>query len=109
MQVIENGVSRILIPEKGYKLVNKRTGKQMTKVYMGKLDSIDNYTEIIDDKYANMDFVVELDELKEVLTDDKARNEVSVELLLTSIDELYMKIESILEIIQANEASNNKE
>ena len=36
MQVIETGMMRVLIPDKGYKLVNKDTGKQMNKVYLGK-------------------------------------------------------------------------
>lgn len=99
MQVIENGVSRILIPEKGYKLVNKNTGKQMMKVYMGKLDSVDNYTEIVDEKYVNMDYVVELDDLKEDYNNNKEKNDMSIDLILSTIDELYTLFEVLLNSI----------
>lgn len=99
MQVIENGVSRILIPEKGYKLVNKNTGKQMMKVYMGKLDSVDNYTEIVDEKYVNMDYVVELDDLKEDYNNNKEKNNMSIDLILSTIDELYTLFEVLLKSI----------
>lgn len=99
MQVIENGVSRILIPEKGYKLVNKNTGKQMMKVYMGKLDSVDNYTEIVDEKYVNMDYVVELDGLKEDYNSTKEKNDMSIDLILSTIDELYTLFDVLLKSI----------
>lgn len=99
MQVIENGVSRILIPEKGYKLVNKNTGNQMMKVYMGKLDSVDNYTEIVDEKYVNMDYVVELDDLKEDYNNNKEKNNMSIDLILSTIDELYTLFEVLLKSI----------
>lgn len=99
MQVIENGVSRILIPEKGYKLVNKNTGKQMMKVYMGKLDSVDNYTEIVDEKYVNMDYVVELDGLKEDYNNTKEKNDMSIDLILSTIDELYTLFDVLLKSI----------
>jgi hypothetical protein len=99
MQVIENGVSRILIPEKGYKLVNKNTGNQMMKVYMGKLDSVDNYTEIVDEKYVNMDYVVELDDLKEDYNKNKEKNNMSIDLILSTIDELYTLFEVLLKSI----------
>lgn len=96
MQVIENGLMRILVPDKGYKLVNKNTGRTYMKVYMGKLDSVDNYTEVVDEKYVNMDYVVELNDLKEDYSDTKEKNELSIDLILMTIDELYLMFEPVL-------------
>lgn len=96
MQVIENGLMRVLIPDKGYKLVNKNTGKQMDKVYLGRLDSIDNYTEVIDEKYVNTDYVVELNDLKEDYNTTKEQNEKAIDLILLTIDELYVTFEPML-------------
>ena len=96
MQVIETGMMRVLIPDKGYKLVNKDTGKQMNKVYLGKLDSVDNYTEVIDEKYVNMDYVVELNDLKEDYNANKEQNDTAIDLILLTIDELYVMFEPML-------------
>lgn len=96
MQVIENGLMRVLIPDKGYKLVNKNNGKQMDKVYLGRLDSIDNYTEVIDEKYVNTDYVVELNDLKEDYNTTKEQNEKAIDLILLTIDELYVTFEPML-------------
>ena len=96
MQVIETGIMRVLIPDKGYKLVNKDTGKQMNKVYLGRLDSIDNYTEIIDEKYVNTDYVVELTDLKEDYNTTKEQNEMTIDIILLTIDELYVMFEPML-------------
>ena len=100
MQVIENGLMRILVPDKGYKLVNKNTGRTYMKVYMGKLDSVDNYTEIVDEKYINMDYVVELDDLKEDYNSTKEKNDMSIDLILLTIDELYTMFEPVLASIE---------
>lgn len=89
MQIIESGMIRTLIPEKGYKLVNKKTGKTYSKLMLGVRDSVDNYTEIVDEKYVNMDFVVEFDEFKSnVTTNEKDVNE-SIDIILMSIDRLF--------------------
>ena len=43
MKIInKNGLS-ILLPENGYELVSKLTGAHSEKVYLSKLDSMDNY------------------------------------------------------------------
>lgn len=96
MQVIENGLMRVIIPDKGYKLVNKNTGKQMGKVYLGRLDSVDNYAEVIDEKYVNTDYVVELSDLKEDYNETKTKNEKAIDLILLTIDELYITFEPML-------------
>ena len=81
MQIIENSLFTILIPDKGYKLVNKNTGKYYKKVILGKNDSIDNYTEEIDEKYINPEFI--------------EQNELTIDLLLYTIDELYTSVEPL--------------
>lgn len=97
MQIIESELFTILLPEKGYQIVNKKNGKYYKKVYLGKGDSIENYGEILDDKYINMDFVVELDELKKTVKESEDLNDKKLDLVIESIDKLYTMFESILE------------
>ena len=94
MQIIENSLFTILIPDKGYKLVNKNTGKYYKKVILGKNDSIDNYTEEIDEKYINPEFI--------------EQNELTIDLLLYTIDELYTSIEPLLTMIPMTIETENK-
>ena len=99
MQVIESGLFTVLVPDKGYKLVNKTTGKYYKKVYLGKIDSVDNYGEVVDEKYVNMDYVVELDEVKNTVNKNKEQNEMNLDLLLLSIDKMYTMFEPMLAAI----------
>ena len=94
MQMIENSLFTILIPDKGYKLVNKNTGKYYKKVILGKNDSIDNYTEEIDEKYINPEFI--------------EQNELTIDLLLYSIDEMYTSVEPLLGMIPMTIETENK-
>ena len=94
MQMIENSLFTILIPDKGYKLVNKNTGKYYKKVILGKNDSIDNYTEEIDEKYINPEFI--------------EQNELTIDLLLYTIDELYTSVEPLLAMIPMTIETENK-
>lgn len=96
MQVIESSLFTILVPDKGYKLVNKNTGKCSQKVYLGKLDSVDNYTEVIDEKYINMDYVVELNDMKLDAKEKKNNDEGNLDMLLLSINKLYTMFEPFL-------------
>ena len=99
MQLIESGLFTVLVPDKGYKLVNKTTGKYYKKVYLGKMDSADNYGEVIDEKYVNMDYVVELDEVKTTVNKNQEQNEMNLDLLLLSIDRIYTMFEPMLTAI----------
>jgi hypothetical protein len=94
MQIIKSSLFTILIPDKGYKLVNKNTGKYYKKVILGKNDSIDNYTEEIDEKYINPEFI--------------EQNELTIDLLLYTIDELYTSIEPLLGMIPMTIETENK-
>ena len=94
MQKIENNLFTTLLPDKGYKLVNKNTGKYYKKVILGKNDSIDNYTEEIDEKYINPEFI--------------EQNELTIDLLLYTIDELYTSIEPLLTMIPMTIETENK-
>jgi hypothetical protein len=94
MQIIENSLFTILIPDKGYKLVNKNTGKYYKKVILGKNDSIDNYTEEIDEKYINPEFI--------------EQNELTIDLLLYTIDELYTSVEPLLAMVPMTIETENK-
>ena len=96
MQKIETNLFTMLVPDKGYKIVNKSTGKYYQKLYLGKNDSIDNYGEVVDEKYINMDYVVELDELKESMSIINEQNNTMIDLLLLTIDELYVSVEPFL-------------
>lgn len=94
MQIIENSLFTILIPDKGYKLVNKNTGKYYKKVILGKNDSINNYTEEIDEKYINPEFI--------------EQNELTIDLLLYTIDELYTSVEPLLAMVPMTIETENK-
>lgn len=96
MQVIESQLFTVLVPDKGYKLVNKTTGKYYEKVYLGKLDLVDNYGEVVDEKYVNMDFVVELDGVKNKVVENQEQSEINLDLILLSIDSLYTMFEPML-------------
>ena len=94
MQKIENNLFTILLPDKGYKLVNKNTGKYYKKVILGKNDSSDNYTEEIDEKYINPEFI--------------EQNELTIDLLLYTIDELYISVEPLLAMVPMTIETENK-
>ena len=95
MERIESSFFTILIPDKGYKLVNKNTGQTYQKIYLGVNDSIDNYTEEIDEKYVNMDYVVEVNEIKESMNLLAEQSDSTINLLLLTIDEMYRMLEPI--------------
>lgn len=99
MQIIKNNLFTILLPDKGYKLVNKSTGKYYKKVILGKNDSSDNYTEEIDEKYINPEILEEVDNIKEKINNSIEESNTIVDLLLYSIDELYISIEPILAMV----------
>lgn len=99
MQIIENPLFTILLPDKGYLLINKNTSVCYKKVYLGKNDSPDNYGEVVDDKYVNMEFVVELDDIKENINSTNEMNEMTIDLLLLTLDEMYVSFEPILSMV----------
>lgn len=92
MQIIESRLFTTLIPDKGYKIVNKKTGSFHKKVILGVNDSPDNYGEVVDEKYINMDYVVELDDLKN-------SNKISIDTLLLAVDEIYSSVEPLLAMV----------
>lgn len=92
MQIIKSTFFTTLMPDKGYKIVNKKTGSFHKKVILGKYDSPDNYGEVVDEKYINMDYVVELDNLKD-------SNKQTLDVLLMAVDEIYMSIEPLLMMV----------
>lgn len=49
MKLIDNGIVRRLIPEKGCKIYSQKTDEYYDIVYLGKNDSINNYTEVLAD------------------------------------------------------------
>lgn len=62
MKLEERGTLRILTPEVGHKLYSVKTNEYYTKVYLGKFDSIDNYREMVDEEYVDIDVATELKE-----------------------------------------------
>ena len=104
MQVIKSALFTTIIPDKGYKIVNKNNGKFYKKVLLGPNDSIDNYGEVVDEKYVNIDYVIEMDKLKSTIE----QNELTIDLLLYSIDEMYTSFEAILTMVPMTIESENK-
>ena len=101
MQIIESSFFTTLIPDKGYKIVNKKTGSFHKKILLGKNDSIDNYGEVVDEKYINMDYVGELDNLK-------TSNTETLNTLLLAIDEIYVAVEPLLMMVPMTISEENK-
>ena len=104
MQIIKSTFFTTLIPDKGYKIVNKNNGKFYKKVLLGPNDSIENYGEVIDDKYINVDYIVEMDNLKSIIEN----NELTIDLLLYTIDELYTSVEPFLAMVPMTIETDNK-
>lgn len=104
MQIIESTFFTTIIPDKGYKIVNKNNGKFYKKVLLGPNDSVDNYGEVVDEKYINMDYVTELDKLKSTIEE----NELTIDLLLYSIDEMYTSVEPLLAMVPMTIETENK-
>lgn len=96
MQKIESSFFTVLIPDKGYKIINKLNGQSYQKVYLGINDSIDNYTEEVDEKYVNMDYVVELNDVKESFNLFSEETSNIIDSILLGMDELLQLIEPIL-------------
>ena len=116
MKLEERGTLRILTSEVGHKLYCVSTNSYMTKVYLGVNDSIDNYKEVVDEDYVDIDMVTELKETQErvslaeevnavqdevlnisMLATDEINTEYSslVDSILLAMDELYCMIEDI--------------
>lgn len=116
MKLEERGTLRILTSEVGHKLYCVSTNSYTTKVYLGVNDSIDNYREVVDEDYVDIDIVTELKETQErvsltekvnavqdevlnisMLATDEINTEYSslVDSILLAMDELYCMIEDI--------------
>lgn len=104
MQIIKSTFFTTIIPDKGYKIVNKNNGKFYKKVLLGPNDSIDNYGEVVDEKYINIEYVVEIDKLKSTIE----QNELTIDLLLYSIDEMYTSVEPLLAMVPMTIDDDNK-
>ena len=105
MQIIESSFFTTIIPDKGYKIVNKNNGKFYKKVLLGPNDSVDNYGEVVDEKYINMDYLVELDNVK----DYNKQNDDIINVLLLTINDLYTSIEPLLSMVPAINGDTTKE
>ena len=116
MKLEERGTLRILTSEVGHKLYCVSTNSYTTKVYLGVNDSIDNYKEVVDEDYVDIDMVTELKETQKrvslteevnavqdeilnisMLATDEINTEYSslVDSILLAMDELYCMIEDI--------------
>ena len=116
MKLEERGTLRILTPEVGHKLYCVSTNSYVTKVYLGVNDSIDNYKEMVDEDYIDIDMVTELKETQErvtlteevnatqdeilnisMLATDEINTEYSnlIDNILVAMDELYCMIDTL--------------
>lgn len=97
MKIIKKGDLTILFPEDGYELISKNTGIRSDKVYMSKLDSADNYVEVMKQGYIAG------------LKDLRNKSDMDMLLLMETIDSLIMLLEPVLVSLPFNvkETSNN--
>lgn len=84
MKIVNNGILRILYPENGYELINKKTGAHSEKVYLGINDSMDNYIEIMKDDYCD-----DIEILKDKLDNENV-------LLMNTLDGLITLLEPVI-------------
>jgi hypothetical protein len=108
MQIIKSELFTVLIPEVGYKLVNKTNNKQFFKVYLGISDSIDNYIEVVDDEYVDVKYKVEMSKLKTDVVNNQNNNELNLDLLLMSMAQIYEMVEPILAMIPSPMNENDE-
>lgn len=99
MQIIQAELFTILVPDKGCKLINKETGKEYKKIYLGKNDSVDNYCETVDEKYVDTNYVVELTDLKEKMVEKENDDNDIVDTLLLTLKDMYDMIQPLLMIM----------
>lgn len=97
MKIIKKGDLTILFPEDGYELISKNTGIRSDKVYMSKLDSADNYVEVMKQGYIAG------------LKDLRNKSDMDMLLLMETIDSLIMLLEPVLMSLpfSVKETSNN--
>ena len=97
MKIIKKGDLTILFPEDGYELISKNTGIRSDKVYMSKLDSADNYVEVMKQGYIAG------------LKDLRSKSDMEMILLMETIDSLIMLLEPVLVSLpfSVKEISNN--
>ena len=97
MKIIKKGDLTILFPEDGYELISKNTGLRSDKVYMSKLDSADNYVEVMKQGYIAG------------LKDLRNKSDMEMRLLMETIDSLIMLLEPVLMSLpfSVKETSNN--
>ena len=115
MHIENKGNMRIITPDFGYVIYNKKTDSYTSKVYLGINASLDDFTEVIDESIpkAIRDKVIEVakeaknatdinntqDEILNIsmLATDEINTEYSslVDSILLAIDELYCMIEDI--------------
>lgn len=108
MQIVKSELFTVLIPEVGYKLVNKTNNKQFFKVYLGISDSIDNYIEVVDDEYVDVKYKVEMSKLKTDVVNNQNNNELNLDLLLMSMAQIYEMVEPILAMIPSPMSENDE-
>jgi hypothetical protein len=102
MQIIETNLLRVIVPEKGYKLVNKENNKSFNKVYLGINDSPENYIEVVDEQFVDMKYIVEIDEIK-------TNNNDNLDMLLLSMAKIYEMVEPFLAMIPSTMSVENIE
>ena len=102
MQIIETNLLRVIVPEKGYKLVNKENNKSFNKVYLGINDSPENYIEVVDEQFVDMKYVVEIDEIK-------TNNNDNLDMLLLSMAKIYEMVEPFLAMVPMTMSIDNEQ
>lgn len=95
MKITNKGNLRILESDVGYILYNKKTDTYSEKVYLGIYGDIEDYEEIIDEKFANKlyDNIQSLNKKIEERTN--LQNEL-IDINMFAVDEIFSLIEPLL-------------
>ena len=109
MQIIETELLRVIVPEEGYKLINKTNNKSFNKVYLGINDSPDNYIEVIDDEYVDIKYNIEINELKTKVNDNQECNDINLDMLLLSMAKIYEMVEPFLAMVPMAMSIDNEQ
>ena len=109
MQIIETELLRVIVPEEGYKLINKTNNKSFNKVYLGINDSPDNYIEVVDDEYVDIKYNIEINELKTKVDDNQECNDINLDMLLLSMAKIYEMVEPFLAMVPMTMSIDNEQ
>ena len=101
MHIENKGNMRIITPDFGYVIYNKKTDSYTSKVYLGINASLDDFTEVIDESIpkAIREKVIEVAEEAKNATDINATQDEILNISMLATDEINTEYSSLVDSI----------